>query len=539
MILLCPAQHRCSDSPVTNCAIMSVDNWTVFGEFPAPVKLEQTPEVIKEYLKNQDTFVRNQQLMRVSAKNQQRGFIIIRVNKTWQLAKVLGRISEDAGDFSAWPSFNNFFVLQLYEECTPTERVLAKLDDNVDNGSAWESFHHLFSRAWLKTFVDRQHDLGHWANKYDSPTIVSRGEPNLDEVFEEIDSFHKDQSKDRTELEECIVTCRNLFSLQINPGDKTPSFFCVDFCVEGTSDGGTEPSEGDDRQHITVAFPKFSANQVPTTRAQMSPKISRSHLHRAAKSTGNKHYDEHFTTTYNSKVVNQTNENRTETPVFEHPASVKKVPFGHGSEGSYTNPPFSETSDVETFAYSANIVNLFFDLQNPSREESMRHFQTPVHCKHVFNVMVRQFGPQRPEMKDLAEFCDLSRKVYLRAKLLKIRMENKDGLFSAKHVQKCLNEVQQYTFELKQSFTKMCIYCCNLPAFFDNPGLSKFVDLLLDYFDESTGQHTQFTEVISSLIDQALEALSNYVEKSESDNNSFVATPGYEHVAGGCPREGI
>ena len=160
--------------------------------------------------------------------------------------------------------------------------------------------------------------------------------------------------------------------------------------------------------------------------------------------------------------------------------------------------------------FQASPAYLFF---NKSPAE-MKKFISPIHCKHVFNVMLEQFGPQRPELKDLAEFCHLTRKVYLRAKLLKVRMENKDGLFSAKDVQKCLNEVQQYMFELKQSFSKMCIYCCSLPPFFDNPDLAKFVDLLLDYFEESTGQHSQFTDVISLLVDQALEALSNYVEKS-------------------------
>ena len=175
--------------------------------------------------------------------------------------------------------------------------------------------------------------------------------------------------------------------------------------------------------------------------------------------------------------------------------------------------------------FQASTAYLFF---NKSPEE-MERFMTPIHYKHVFNIMLRQFGPQRPEMKGLAEFCELSNKVYLRAKLLKIRLENKDGLFSAKNVQKSLNDLQQYFFELKQSFSKMSAYCCNLPPFFDNPDLTKFVDLLLNYFDQATGQHSQFTEVISSLVDQALEVLSDIVEKGESDNNSFISTPEYQH----------
>ena len=88
-------------------------------------------------------------------------------------------------------------------------------------------------------------------------------------------------------------------------------------------------------------------------------------------------------------------------------------------------------------------------------------------------------------------------------------------------------------FELKQSFYKMCNFCCSLPPFFDNPDLSKFVHLLLDYFEETTGQHSQFTDVITSLVDEALDMLSNYVEKGKNDDNSFNATSGGEHVAGG------
>ena len=68
-------------------------------------------------------------------------------------------------------------------------------------------------------------------------------------------------------------------------------------------------------------------------------------------------------------------------------------------------------------------------------------------------------------------------------------------------------------------------------VFFENPDLTKFVDLLLNYFDQATGQHSQFTEVISSLVDQALEALSDIVER-ESDNNSFIATSEYQHNTG-------
>ena len=264
---------------------MSTDNLTIFGQFPAPIKLEAAgcPQVIRDYLINQDIFVKNEQLVRVSAKDEQNGFILIRIDETWQLAKVLGRISEEEGDFPAWASFNDFSVLQLFEECTPSQRVLAKLGDTV----AWETFHHLFTRAWLKTFVDRQNDPGHYANGYDSPTIVSRGKPELEHVFDKIDGFQKNQKQNKTELQECIEMCTNLFNQQMNPGDKSPSFFCVVSPVVETAEDSTDPGQGDEGQHTIITFSQVPAVQPPTIRAQMSPKVgSRLHLHRAAKKIG-------------------------------------------------------------------------------------------------------------------------------------------------------------------------------------------------------------------------------------------------------------
>ena len=68
--------------------------------------------------------------------------------------------------------------------------------------------------------------------------------------------------------------------------------------------------------------------------------------------------------------------------------------------------------------FQASTAYLFF---NKSPTE-MEKFLSPVHCKHVFNVMLKQVGPQRPEMKILGEFCCLTRRTYLHAKLVKIRI---------------------------------------------------------------------------------------------------------------------
>ena len=65
---------------------MSAENWAIFGEYPAPVKLEKAPQVISNYLTNQNIFVQNEKLVRVSDHN--KGFIVIRINKIWQLAKI-------------------------------------------------------------------------------------------------------------------------------------------------------------------------------------------------------------------------------------------------------------------------------------------------------------------------------------------------------------------------------------------------------------------------------------------------------------------
>ena len=62
-------------------------------------------------------------------------------------------------------------------------------------------------------------------------------------------------------------------------------------------------------------------------------------------------------------------------------------------------------------------------------------------------------------------------------------------------------------FLLDQSYKKMAQFCENLPPLFEQPDLSDFVDLILEYFEVQTGQHKTFTDVIYLLLDQALEIL--------------------------------
>ena len=39
---------------------MSAEDWTIFGQYPAPVKLGKAPQVIENYLSNQNIFVENE-----------------------------------------------------------------------------------------------------------------------------------------------------------------------------------------------------------------------------------------------------------------------------------------------------------------------------------------------------------------------------------------------------------------------------------------------------------------------------------------------
>ena len=137
----------------------------------------------------------------------------------------------------------------------------------------------------------------------------------------------------------------------------------------------------------------------------------------------------------------------------------------------------------------------------------MRHHVAPVHCRHVFSVMLGQLGHDRPEVAPLAEFIKVTRKAYSYAKLLKLRVVNKDRLFTVDNLKKSIKNLQDVMFLLDQSYKKMAQFCENLPPLFEQPDLSGFVDLILEYFEVQTGQHKTFTDVIYLLLDQALEIL--------------------------------
>ena len=137
----------------------------------------------------------------------------------------------------------------------------------------------------------------------------------------------------------------------------------------------------------------------------------------------------------------------------------------------------------------------------------MRHHVAPVHCRHIFSVVVGQLGRDRPEVAPLAEFIKITRKAYSYAKLLKLRVVNKDGLFTVDNLKKSVKNLQNVMFLLDQSYKKMAEFCGNLPPLFEEPDLSGFVDLILDYFEVGTGQHKTFTDVLYALLDQALEIL--------------------------------
>ena len=62
-------------------------------------------------------------------------------------------------------------------------------------------------------------------------------------------------------------------------------------------------------------------------------------------------------------------------------------------------------------------------------------------------------------------------------------------------------------FLLDQSYKKMAQFCENLPPLFEQPDLTDFVDLILEYFEVQTGQHKTFTDVLYSLLDEACEIL--------------------------------
>ena len=164
----------------------------------------------------------------------------------------------------------------------------------------------------------------------------------------------------------------------------------------------------------------------------------------------------------------------------------------------------------------ASTAHLFFNKSSTEMEEFMRDFVSPVHCKHAFNVMIKQLGPRRPEVTLLAEFVRLTRRSYSHAKLLKLRMINKDGLFTRDDLERSVNDLQNFMFLLDQSYNKMSEFCDNLPPLFQTPDLSRFVGLLLDYFEPGTGQHKEFTDILDMLLDQVVEVLSKFDSKHKN-----------------------
>ena len=79
-------------------------------------------------------------------------------------------------------------------------QVLAKLDTGTDPAvcSAWENFHHVFSQAWLESFNHRQRDPTHYANQFKNPTVITRGNSDFDDFFDEIDNFEHSGSDHKT-----------------------------------------------------------------------------------------------------------------------------------------------------------------------------------------------------------------------------------------------------------------------------------------------------------------------------------------------------
>ena len=141
---------------------------------------------------------------------------------------------------------------------------------------------------------------------------------------------------------------------------------------------------------------------------------------------------------------------------------------------------------IDVQVLTANTANLF-DLDSDNREKSLRHFVAPVHCKHPFAVMIEQLGSQRPEVVPLAEFVSLTRRAYSHAKILKIRITNKDGLFTLDDLAKSTKNLQNFMNLLDQSYAKMAEFAIDLPPLFHSPDLKGFVDLLQDYFEVATG----------------------------------------------------
>ena len=148
----------------------------------------------------------------------------------------------------------------------------------------------------------------------------------------------------------------------------------------------------------------------------------------------------------------------------------------------------------DSIKVQASTAQLFFN-----SEEFMRDFVSPVHCAHPFNVMIKELGP-RQEVALLTEFVRLTRKSYSHAKLLKLRMINKNSVFTRDDLEKGVNNLQNLMHLLDQSYNKVSEFCNDLPPLFQTPDLSRFVDLLVDYFEPAIGQHKEFTNILEMLL---------------------------------------
>ena len=117
--------------------------------------------------------------------------------------------------------------------------------------------------------------------------------------------------------------------------------------------------------------------------------------------------------------------------------NIRKPILGH-SMTSYSQNPYSDITE-STLTCQAAISNIFFNTDNHEMEESMKNYPTPIHHHHPFKELIRTLGSSRPEIKDLVEFVRFSRKSYVNAKKLKVRIENKDGLLSPNNIKEFID----------------------------------------------------------------------------------------------------
>ena len=125
------------------------------------------------------------------------------------------------------------------------------------------------------------------------------------------------------------------------------------------------------------------------------------------------------------------------TPVMPDLENIRKPILGH-SMTSYSQNPYSDITE-STLTCQAAISNIFFNTDNHEMEESMKNYPTHIHHHHPFKELIRTLGSSRPEIKDLVEFVRFSRKSYVNAKKLKVRIENKDGLLSPNNIKEFID----------------------------------------------------------------------------------------------------